>query len=121
MLQEIGGVIMKWVNLVPNRLCKTPIDVVIYREGLSEDGAPIETDKISLSCNFQDGAKRIFNTQKISVEISGKAYFNGDICPDIPVISGGYVEVMGENRDICEGFKRRNPDGTVNYTELWLK
>lgn len=109
---------MKWIDLVPDKVCKTDIDIVITEEGLDEDGAPIETAKMSLRCNFQDGAKQVLASQKKTVRISGKAFFNGDICPSLPVISGGYAEIFGVRRDILEGYKWRNPDGTVNYTEI---
>ena len=44
--------------------------------------------------------------------------FDGDIAPDMAVISGGTVEVFGEKRRIERGMKARNPDGSVNYTRL---
>ena len=47
--------------------------------------------------------------------------FNGDICPSLSNIVGGTAEVFGETREIHQGFKRRNPDGTVNHTEIQFK
>jgi len=54
------------------------------------------------------------------VEITGSALFPGDICPELPVISGGTAAVFGADRRVLEGRKARNPDGTVNYTEVLL-
>jgi len=53
-----------------------------------------------------------------TIHIAGRAYFNGDICPSISNITSGYAVVHGETRDIVKGYKRRNPDGTVNHTEI---
>ena len=33
-------------------------------------------------------------------------------------IHSGKVTVFGKERDIIQGTKARNPDGTVNYVEL---
>lgn len=112
---------MRFPELVPKFLCKTDIEVTIYQEGISEDGAPLETNLGTIKCNYQDGAKTILTDEKKKVEITGKALFNGDICPGLPVISSGHVVLFGIKRDIVEGIKARNPDETVNYTELNLK
>ena len=111
---------MKYPKLVPGRLCTTPVELTIESEELTEEGEPITSSAMQLKCNFQDGARRELTSMKKSVLISGKAYFDGDIVPDIPVISGGELTVFGETRRIIEGRKARNPDGSVNYTELLL-
>lgn len=71
-------------------------------------------------CNYQDKAKTVLTTEKKLIEITGTALFPGDICPDLPVISGGSAVIFGGKRRILEGRKARNPDGTVNYTEVML-
>ncbi len=111
---------MKYPSLVPNSICKTDIVVTLSEEGITEDGAPISIGPLELKCNYQDSAKMVLSDQKKLVQISGRAYFNGDICPELPVISSGQVIVFGKSRDIMQGIKARNPDGTVNYTELIL-
>ena len=55
------------------------------------------------------------------IDISGRAYFNGDVIPDVSNIVAGSATVFGQLREIRRGFKRRNPDGTVNYTEIQFK
>lgn len=52
------------------------------------------------------------------MEITGTAMFPGDIAPDWPTLSGGTVTVFGETRRIERGMKARNPDGTVNFSQL---
>ena len=65
---------MRFPELVPNFLCKTDIEVTIYQEGITEDGAPLENNLGTLKCNYQDGAKAILTDEKKKVEITGKPY-----------------------------------------------
>lgn len=111
---------MKYPALVPKHLCKTPCTICIHGEGLTEDGAPIQRLLEDIKGNYQDSAKTVYTDTGKRVEVQGKLLFNGDIAPDIPNISGGYVVVNGVKREIKEGAKRRNPDGTVNFTEVIL-
>lgn len=109
---------MKYPCLVPKRLCKTPVHVTLEDEGLTEDGGPSLLFDADLMCNYQDTAKTILTAEGKQVQLSGVAMIPGDIAPDIPVLSGGTVTVFGSARRIHQGNKARNPDGTVNYTEL---
>lgn len=109
---------MRYPDLVPARTCKTPINVHIDQEGVSEEGEPLVALDADLMCNYQDAAKTILTAEKKLVEIAGTALFCGDICPGLPVISGGTVTIFGVERRIAIGQKARNPDGTVNYTKL---
>lgn len=77
---------MRYPNLVRPRFCTTPIGVVLYSEGLTEDGAPEIALKASLFCNWQDGAKTVLTKEQKRVEVSGRALFCGDICPELAVI-----------------------------------
>ena len=90
------------------------------REGLNEYGEPLDPVVYSGKCNYQDKAKTVPTAEKKLVQITGTALFPGDICPKLPVISGGSVEIFGVRRRILEARKARNPDGTVNYTEVLL-
>ena len=112
---------MIYPKLVRSFTESTAISVKVIAEGLDEDGAPITAATYSGSCNYQDVAKRVVTSDKVEVELTGVAYFDGDIMSDLAVISGGKVTVNGETRTIVQGMKARNPDGTVNYTRLDLK
>ena len=112
---------MNYPQLVPRCLCKTPIHVVLYSETISEDGEPITVFEGDLRCNYQDKAKTILTKEQKQVAITGSALFCGDIAPNLAVISGGVVTVLGVEREIITGTKARNPDGSVNYTKLELK
>lgn len=136
---------MKYPCLVPKCLCKTDIHVIIYSEGLSEDGEPQPAYEADLKCNFQGGAKSVLTEKQKKVEISGTALIPGDVAERLAAISDGEVWVglgyklkpeeelfpnqrlmpgtqgcVGEVRKIAKGTKCRNPDGTVNYTRLDL-
>lgn len=106
--------------LVPEWACKTHIHVYIEQEGLSEDGGPLLAFEGDFLCNYQDTAKTVLTAEGKQVQLSGMAMFPGDICPELPVISGGTVTVFGSRRTIFQGNKARNPDGSVNFTELRL-
>ncbi|MCQ4648366.1 hypothetical protein NE477_22180 [Blautia marasmi] len=71
-----------------------------------------------LRCNYQDSAKTVIDKEQKYVQLSGTALFRGDIAPKVAVISGGTVTVFGETRNILQGMKARNPDGSVNYARL---
>ena len=110
---------MKYPCLIPKEFCKTPIKVTITDEGLSEDGAPlIILDDAEFLCNFQDKVKTVYKDKQKIVQANGVCLIPCDILPTSPTISGGYVEIFGVKREIAQGIKARNPDGTVNYTEL---
>lgn len=109
---------MKYPRLVKKEFCTTDIDVVLEREGLSVYGEPLSSIELSLKCNYQDKAKVIYTEDKKMVKISGTAFFDGDICKELEVISGGYAIIFGIKRDIFSACKARNPDGSVNYTRL---
>lgn len=112
---------MKFPDLVPNWVCTIPITLHLESEGVDEDGAPPSVLNISAYCNWQDGGQAVYTADQKIIEIKGRAYFNGDICPSLSNIVGGTAEVFGETREIHQGFKRRNPDGTVNHTEIQFK
>lgn len=112
---------MKYPPLVPDWVCTTPITVNIDGEGLTEDGAPSSETEIKTYCNWQDGGQSVMTGDEKIIDISGRAYFNGDIAPSLSNITGGSATVFGEVREIHRGYKRRNPDGTVNHTEIEFK
>ena len=111
---------MKYPCLIPKRLCKTDISLQMDREGLNEYGEPLDPVLYSGKCNYQDKAKTVLTAEKKLVQITGTALLPGDICSELPVISGGSAIVFGVQRRILEARKARNPDGTVNYTEVLL-
>lgn len=110
---------MKFPKLVRN--AKTPCTVKIETEELGRYGNRVLSVDIEAKCNYQSGAFTKVTADKQIITLSAKAYFDGDIAPDLPEITSGKCTVLGVTRDIYKGTKARNPDGTVNYTLLELK
>ena len=109
---------MTWPHLVRPWTMTTPIRLVVDREELDEDGAPVTALDWSGKCNWQDGGKVERTGEQKYVRITGRAYIDGDIAPGVSNLTGGYGYIFGERRPIAEAVKARNPDGTVNYTEV---
>lgn len=112
---------MRYPELVPDWVCTVPIVLHLESEGLTEDGEPSSVTTIETVCNWQDGGQAVLTGDEKIIDISGRAYFNGDIAPSMPNITAGDAVIFGEKREIHRGYKRRNPDGTVNHTEIEFK
>ena len=106
---------MRYPKLVPEKLCKTDISLEMDQEGIDKYGEPLEPVRYTGKCNYQ-----ILTSEKKLVQITGTALFPKDICPELAVISGGTAVIFGTERRILEGRKARNPDGSVNFTEVLL-
>ena len=99
---------MKFPQLVPERVCKTPCKV--YRtDGLNRDGSKKQTV-------IFEGK---LSAEKQLITLSGEALFCGDIAPDNAVIEG-YAVIGGRTYKIYGSEKAKDPDGRVNYTRLEL-
>lgn len=109
---------MKFPCLIRKEFCKTEATLKFEQEGLNVYGEPLDTIEISSTCNYQGSAKTVLTAEKKLVQLSGTALFIGDICPDLPEITGGNIVINGVERTIFNAQKHRNPDGTVNYTEI---
>lgn len=111
----------KWPQLVLSRFCNTDISVSIESEDIGENGTPKNLINWAGKCNYQDKAKRVWTSDKTLVEVTGTCLIPGDIAPDLAVIPSGKVKIFGIDRKLICGTKARNPDGTVNYTQLELE
>ena len=111
---------MKYPCLILPQWCKTEICLELEQEGINEYGEPLPKVMYCGKCNYQDKAKTVLTAEKKLIEITGIALFPGDICPKLPVISGGTAKIFGVERRVLEGRKARNPDGSCNYTEVLL-
>ena len=110
---------MKYPQLVPDKVCSTPITV--YREGgLNRDGSPKRTVIFEGKCNYSEKVKQRITADKQLITLNAEALFNGDIAPDVDNIEGEVTVLHGIHRRIYASQKCRNPDGTVNYTRLEL-
>lgn len=111
----------RWPQLVLPQFCTTDIKVVVESEELNENGTPKKLLSWRGKCNYQDRSKKVWSTDKVLVEVTGTCLIPGDIVPDLVTIPSGKVTVFDTEREIVIGTKARNPDGTVNYTQLDLK
>ena len=109
---------MIYPNLVPDMVCNIDVHIYIEDEGLTEEGAPTQVLDTDLKCFYQGTEKKILSSDRKNIQLSGRAFFNGDIAPNVSEITGGRIVIFGKTREIYQGFKARNPDGTVNYTRL---
>ncbi len=127
---------MKFPSLVKKQFCKTPVAIAIYGEGVTEDGAPLTVFECktlypskslypsavlhggNALCNMQSKAKTVYTKEQKIVQASAVLLLDGDIAPNSPTLSGGFVTLNGVKRNIAQGTKHRNPDGMVNHTEL---
>ena len=108
-------------KLVIPRWARTDITARIDRGGVDVYGEPLEPVVWKGKCNFQNRAGTVFTEYKKEVQITGTAYIDGDICPGLPDIPGGTAEINGQVYRIVSGSKNRDPDGTVNFTAIFLK
>ncbi len=111
-------------KLNPNhlkRLLNNECDVVIYQEGLSEEGEPLTSLNLKeQKCRFVEKTKIIISPDGKKVELIGKVILLGNIAPNIKKISGGEVIVNDSKYEIYQASRPRNPDGTVHHTTLEL-
>lgn len=103
------------------RLLNNECDVVIYQEGLSEDGEPLTSLKLkNQKCRFVEKTKIIISPDGRKAELVGKVILLEDIAPNIKKISGGQVIINSTEYEIYQASRPRNPDGTVHHTALEL-
>lgn len=114
------SIMARWPSLVLPQFCTTDLSLSVESEELNENGTPKVILEWSGKCNYQDKAKKVWTTDKVLIEVSATCLIPGDIARDMAVISSGTVTVLGERRKLAVGRKARNPDGTVNYTQLEL-
>ncbi|HEX2986147.1 MAG TPA: hypothetical protein VHO71_04955 [Caproiciproducens sp.] len=111
---------MKWPELVPDSACNTPITVSIT-DGVGEDGIPKVVAIWSGNCNYSEKQRQILDAERRLITLGAAALFNGDIFPGREKLEGS-VAVNGGALvwQIYRGSRARNPDGTVNFTQLEL-
>lgn len=112
---------MKWPQLVPPQACCTPITVRL-QTGLNLDGSPKQETIYDGKCNYSEKCRQVMNAERQLIQLNARALIPGDIAPgrDISgevVVHGAGAETV---RVIYSASRARNPDGTVNFTQLEL-
>lgn len=111
---------MAYPCLIPKWAFNKLVEVHIAGDGVSEDGEILPELSITQKCNIQFKSEQKLDDKRQSVSLTGKAYFEGDMCPDIRIIKGGKLVCDDIEYKIHAGSKALNFDGSVNYTELEL-
>ena len=102
------------------RFCKTDCKVVLYEEGLSENGGPSKALEFQNKCRFVEKTRVIISTDGKQVNLVGEAVFVGDIAPNVTKISNGTCQIGEAKYNIYGARRPRNPDGSVHHTTLEL-
>lgn len=111
---------MKWPQLVPESVCHTPVEVRIA-DGIDEDGLPKVVAVWSGKCNYSEKQRQILDTERRLITLESTALFPGDIFPGREKLEGeALIDGGSITRIIYRGSRARNPDGTVNFTQLEL-
>jgi hypothetical protein len=111
---------MKWPQLVPDSVCNTPITINLT-DGTDEDGAPKVVATWSGNCNYSEKQKQVLDAQHCLITLEATALFPGDIFPGREKLQG--EAIIGDGTitwTIYRGSRARNPDGSVNFTQLEL-
>ena len=111
---------MGYPCLIPNWALNADVSVALASEGVNEDGETVPDVAYVGKCNLQLKAGQKLDSKKQQVRTQGKAYFQGDICPNIKDITDGVLLHNGTKYTVNGGSKALNFDGSVNYTELEL-
>lgn len=111
---------MGYPCLIPKWALNADVEVELASEGVNEDGEVVADIAYIGKCNLQLNFGQKLDSKKQQVRTQGKAYFIGDICPNIREIGSGKLIHNGTTYDINGGSKALNFDGTVNYTVLEL-
>ncbi len=105
----------------PDKLANIDYSLVLYEEGVSEDGGPIESVKTSGKCIFSEKAKRIIDSEGKQITLLGKVIVKGDIAPSLKSVSDGVITINGCSYEIHSGARPRNPNGTIHHTMFEVK
>lgn len=105
----------------PDDLANIDYSLVLYDEGVSEDGGPIESVKTKGKCIFSEKAKRIIDSEGKQITLIGKVIIKGDIAPSLKSVSDGVITINGCSYEIHSGYRPRNPNGTIHHTMFEVK
>lgn len=105
----------------PDWLLKTDYSLLLYQEGISEEGSPLESLKTSGKCIFSEKAKRIIDADGKQITLLGKVIIKDDIAPSLKTISDGVITINDRKYEIYAGYRPRNPNGTIHHTEFEVK
>lgn len=98
---------------------RTPC-VVHITDGLTEGGVPQEVATYTGKCNFAEKVQIVRAADGTLVQLNASLTIGEDIAPAVPALNGS-VDICGRSWNIATSGRPRNPDGTVNHTDLGLQ
>ncbi|MBQ7595144.1 MAG: hypothetical protein IJU45_00600 [Clostridia bacterium] len=104
----------------PRPLAVTPCTVTIQSDSINADGEQDNILSDTFRCIYDEKSRRVITRDGKEVMSSSTVIIEGDIAPGYD-ISSGTVRVNGSDYLILNAARLRNPDGSVNHTELELK
>lgn len=110
---------MRYPCVVATWTCRTPVQVRLTGE-INEDGEEQTALLYEGCCYYTEQSRTVMDEQGRRVLLQAQAFFQGDIAPEVPDITGEVAVDSGPTRRIYQSARPRNPDGTVNYTRLEL-
>jgi hypothetical protein len=97
----------------------TPI-VVHITDGFTEGGVPNEVSTYTGTCNLSEKSKTVRQPDGTIIQLNATLTICGDIAPSVPVLTG-IADIAGRSWNVATSARPRNPDGTINHTELGLQ
>lgn len=104
-------------KLILPQFTKTEVRIISESDEYDENGSPKTLLDATFKCNFQAGNKRIVDEKHSTIERVSTLYLDGDVLGDV---ASGECFIYDKKYKIKNIIKARNPDGTINFTELEL-
>lgn len=100
------------------RIAKTPVHITLFGAEINEFSEHEPVADGDFLCNMQAGGSIEYGEQKQRVQLTGTLLIDGDICPECGAPVNGKAVISETEYKVIRAQKWRNPDGTVNYTQL---
>lgn len=102
----------------PDFLLRSNYEAYLEEPGITDEGAPIFSDKCEGKCIFSEKAKKIITPDGQEIVLIGKVIIKGDLAPKLATISSGKITIENKKMQIYSCSRPRNPDGSIHHTTL---
>lgn len=106
---------MVYPKLILPNFCNAEV-VVNITDGYDDEGNPKVINILELKCNYTETVKNIRTDEGYKKQSIGRFLFDGNVYSQEAYT--GFIVFNDTEREIISVFKGRNPDTTVNYTEI---
>ena len=111
---------MKYPKLVLPHTCTTDVTVVLTGDN-DENGEAAVVKEIRTKCNRQTKVQNVQQGERYVQKLKTTLLFDGALAETDSQLKGYVSFAVDCKSNILSGFLARNPDGTVNYTQLELE